>query len=97
MTLPGSSGPLEAALRRAMQAFGAFTDPFTLMEIATILKPLARGGPESVEDERGRLVFESAVSHLAMIFDRMNIEDPRGTAEKIVVMALRECWSTGCS
>lgn len=88
---------MEAALRRAMQASGAFTDPFTLMEIATILKPLARGGPKSIESEGGRLVLESAVSHLAMVFDKINVDNPRGTAERIVMAALRECWSTGCS
>ncbi|MEB2837199.1 MAG: hypothetical protein GSR80_000397 [Desulfurococcales archaeon] len=91
-----SADPLEAALRRAMQAAGAFTDPFTLMEVATILRPLIHGGPGSLETERGRLVLESAVSHLALVFDKVNVEDPRGKAESIIMRALRECWSTGC-
>ncbi len=88
--------PLEAALRRAMQLEGAFTDPFTLMEVATILRPLVREGPGYLESDRGKLVLESAVSHLAFILDKINVENPRAKAEIIVKRALEECWSKGC-
>jgi hypothetical protein len=89
--------PLEAALRRAMQARGAFTDPFTLMEIATLLRRIAREGPESVADRRGSLEFESAVDYLAKVFERASVEKPLETARAVIEAALRECWETGCS
>ncbi len=88
--------PLETALRRAMQAMGAFTDPFTLMEIATLLRRLAYSGPSSVEDEKGELLLESAISHLAQVFERASVERPTETARAVIQAALRECWRTGC-
>ncbi|MEB3851941.1 MAG: hypothetical protein LRS49_05135 [Desulfurococcales archaeon] len=88
--------PLEAALRRSMQRRGVFTDPFTLMEVATLLRRLAEGGPGSVEGEKGSLILESTISHLALVFEKINVERPREKAEAVVLDALRECWSTGC-
>ena len=82
----------EAIIRRAMQKYNAFTDPFSLASLATLLKPVAGLSLEDIRsDERASLQLESAIEYLELLYRKAGVEDPRATAEAVILEVLEAC------
>ncbi len=78
---------LTGAIRRALQRRGVSIDPFSIMELATILKPaLKSGGSSSVE---------SAVEFLAGILQRSYVDDADYVAGEVVREVVEYCRREG--
>ena len=77
---------LVTLLRRSLLRRNAGIDPFTIMEIATLLRPAIAG--------RGDV--ESAVQALASALERAYVDDARRVAVEVVEEVVRACRSSGC-
>ncbi len=82
---------LTSAIRRALQRRGVSIDPFSIMELATILKPALkdRSSPGSS--------VESAVEFLAGILERSYVDNPSHVAGEIVKEVVEFCRREDCS
>ena len=83
---------LEYAIRRAIQKHGAYIDPFSLLELATLLKPLL-GMPKDVleKDEKLNYKLASVVQYLESSFRRAGLEEPEYLARSVVEEVLATC------
>ena len=83
---------IEVAFYRVMQKYNAYLDPFTVMEVVTLLKPIA-GLPLDLisSDESLSFKLQSVVEHMSYIFGKLGVESPEETARKMVEEVLEEC------
>ena len=89
------SRKIEIAFYRVMQKYNAYLDPFSVMEVVTLLKPIAGIPAETLEsDESLSLKLQSVIDHISYIFGKLGVEDPREVAEKMVKEVLDECRRT---
>ncbi len=78
---------LVTLLRRSLLRRNAGIDPFTVMEIATLLRPALSG--------RGNM--ESAVQALTSALEQAYVSDARRVAVEVIDEVVRACKSSGCS
>lgn len=77
-----------SVIRRALQRHGVSIDPFSIMELATILKPTLKGG--------GSSSTESAMEFLAGILQRSHVDDADYIASEVVREVVEYCRREGC-
>ncbi|GAB6147596.1 hypothetical protein [Stetteria hydrogenophila] len=82
---------LVGVLSRALQRRGASLDPFTLMELATLVRHAASGGGPAGSDAVG-----SARAFLRDALERSFVEEPERVADDVVREALEYCRREGC-
>ncbi len=75
---------LAAIIRRVLVENGLTLDPFTLLELATMMQPLLR-------DPEKPYASESARNTVLPVFRKMGVENPEETAEKLVAEIARRC------
>lgn len=87
-----SERELEMAFYRAMQRNNAYLDPFTVMEIITLIKPIAGISLDTLRSsEKFSLKLQSVLEHMSYVFKKFGVEDPENTAENIVKEVLDYC------
>lgn len=82
---------LISVIRRVLVKHGASIDPFSVMELATLLRPALRG------EGRGGGSLESAVEFLAGILESTHVPDAGRVAERVVAEILEQCGRVDCS
>ena len=75
-----------ALIRRVFLRRGMPVDPFTLMEIATLVKQIDR--PRAGISRQ--MIYESAVEHLAGYLERLKVDRPGDEARMIIDAILEE-------
>ena len=87
-----SERELEIAFYRAMQRSNAYLDPFTVMEVITLLKPIAGIPLETIKsDETLNFKLQSVIEHIGYIFKKLGVDEPEETAKSIVEEVLEHC------
>lgn len=80
---------LTYVIRRTLMRHGVSVDPFSLMELATLIKPALRGGGRQAS-------IESAVEFLAGLLERSYVEEAGRVAESVVREVVEYCRRSGC-
>lgn len=75
-----------ALIRRIFLRRGMPVDPFTLMEIATLVKQIDR--PRAGVSRE--MIYESAVEHLAGYLERLKVDHPGEEARTLIDAILEE-------
>ncbi len=75
-----------ALIRRVFLRRGMPVDPFTLMEIYTLVRQIDR--PRAGMSKE--MVYESAVEHLAEYLERLKVDEPRIEARILIDLILEE-------
>ncbi len=78
---------LTAIIRRVIVELGLTLDPFTLLELATMMQPL-------IKEPANKYALESARQTLIPTLRRLGVENPEETAERIVVEVAERCSKT---
>lgn len=81
---------LTGVIRKALQRRGVSIDPFSIMELATILKPALREGRPPGSS------VESAVEFLSGILERSYVDNPGLVAGEIVREIVEQCRREDC-
>jgi hypothetical protein len=86
---------LEVIFYRVMQKHGAYLDPFTVMEVVTLLKPIA-GIPlnKIMSDEGLSLKLRSVVDYIDYILKRLGFDNHENIAKSMVEEVIEECQRT---
>ncbi|MEB3846271.1 MAG: hypothetical protein GSR83_04395, partial [Desulfurococcales archaeon] len=69
-------------------------DPFGLIELYTLLKPLFGLDPVTARETRS-LEYMSAIEYLSGSFKKLGVEDPEELASKLIDRVLSKCLD-GC-
>jgi len=77
-------------IRNEALKINAPIDPFSLIELYTLLKPLIGLDPETARSIRD-LEYMSVVEYLASSFKRLGVEEPESTAEELIGRVLNRC------
>ena len=74
---------LTGIIRRVLMKAGLPLDPYTVLELATMLQPLLR-------DSSNPYAWRSAVDVLEPVVRKMGVDDPREAASRVLRGVLRE-------
>jgi len=75
-----------------MQKYNAYLDPFTVMEVLTLLKPIAGIPLDNIRSDEGlSLKLQSVIDHMSYIFKKLGVDNPEDIARNIVEEVLEYC------
>lgn len=81
-------------IRREALRLNAPIDPFGLIELYTLLKPLFGLDPVTAKETRN-LEYMSAIEYLSGSFKKLGVEDPEELASRLIDHVLSKCID-GC-